>query len=100
MRKLGLYRAVSPVAPYMVLEIIWFSSFPALRVEKKEKVRERRHQTRSLFYSSLASLILKSTFILSPFSPMKYEPRGVTCREAVNECDVPETCTGDSSQVS
>ncbi|KAG8139840.1 hypothetical protein E2320_002607, partial [Naja naja] len=28
----------------------------------------------------------------------KYEPRGVTCREAVNECDVPETCTGDSSQ--
>lgn len=31
---------------------------------------------------------------------MKYEPRGVTCREAVNECDVPETCTGDSSQVS
>ncbi|XP_042327774.1 disintegrin and metalloproteinase domain-containing protein 11 isoform X1 [Sceloporus undulatus] len=28
----------------------------------------------------------------------KYEPRGVTCREAVNECDIPETCTGDSSQ--
>ncbi|XP_070584069.1 disintegrin and metalloproteinase domain-containing protein 11 isoform X2 [Erythrolamprus reginae] len=28
----------------------------------------------------------------------KYEPRGITCREAVNECDVPETCTGDSSQ--
>ncbi|KAH0626959.1 hypothetical protein JD844_002287 [Phrynosoma platyrhinos] len=30
--------------------------------------------------------------------PLKYEPRGVTCREAVNECDIPETCTGDSSQ--
>ncbi|NWI02685.1 ADA11 protein, partial [Tichodroma muraria] len=30
----------------------------------------------------------------------KYEPRGVSCREAVNECDIPETCTGDSSQVS
>ncbi|XP_007424897.1 disintegrin and metalloproteinase domain-containing protein 11 [Python bivittatus] len=28
----------------------------------------------------------------------KYEPRGVTCREAVNECDIPEACTGDSSQ--
>uniref|UniRef100_A0A669PX81 ADAM metallopeptidase domain 11 n=1 Tax=Phasianus colchicus TaxID=9054 RepID=A0A669PX81_PHACC len=28
----------------------------------------------------------------------KYEPRGVSCREAVNECDIPETCTGDSSQ--
>ncbi|KAM9656165.1 disintegrin and metalloproteinase domain-containing protein 11 isoform 13-T13 [Morphnus guianensis] len=30
----------------------------------------------------------------------KYEPRGVSCREAVNECDIPESCTGDSSQVS
>ncbi|XP_067412344.1 disintegrin and metalloproteinase domain-containing protein 11 [Emydura macquarii macquarii] len=28
----------------------------------------------------------------------KYEPRGASCREAVNECDIPETCTGDSSQ--
>ncbi|XP_051774990.1 disintegrin and metalloproteinase domain-containing protein 11 isoform X2 [Erpetoichthys calabaricus] len=28
----------------------------------------------------------------------KYEPRGVVCREAVNDCDVPESCTGDSSQ--
>ncbi|XP_061872722.1 disintegrin and metalloproteinase domain-containing protein 11-like [Colius striatus] len=28
----------------------------------------------------------------------KYEPRGVACREAVNECDIPESCTGDSSQ--
>ncbi|XP_009882035.1 PREDICTED: disintegrin and metalloproteinase domain-containing protein 11, partial [Charadrius vociferus] len=27
-----------------------------------------------------------------------YEPRGVSCREAVNECDIPESCTGDSSQ--
>uniref|UniRef100_A0A669EGF1 ADAM metallopeptidase domain 11 n=1 Tax=Oreochromis niloticus TaxID=8128 RepID=A0A669EGF1_ORENI len=28
----------------------------------------------------------------------KYELRGVTCRSAVNDCDIPETCTGDSSQ--
>ncbi|XP_056152670.1 disintegrin and metalloproteinase domain-containing protein 11 [Lampris incognitus] len=28
----------------------------------------------------------------------RYELRGVTCREAVNDCDIPETCTGDSSQ--
>ncbi|KAM9837929.1 LOW QUALITY PROTEIN: disintegrin and metalloproteinase domain-containing protein 11 [Aulostomus maculatus] len=28
----------------------------------------------------------------------RYELRGVTCREAVNDCDIPETCPGDSSQ--
>ncbi|XP_017560032.1 disintegrin and metalloproteinase domain-containing protein 11 isoform X2 [Pygocentrus nattereri] len=28
----------------------------------------------------------------------RYEQRGVVCREAVNDCDVPEMCTGDSSQ--
>uniref|UniRef100_A0A8C4GKN9 ADAM metallopeptidase domain 11 n=1 Tax=Dicentrarchus labrax TaxID=13489 RepID=A0A8C4GKN9_DICLA len=28
----------------------------------------------------------------------KYELRGATCRNAVNDCDIPETCTGDSSQ--
>uniref|UniRef100_A0A8C5QJ62 ADAM metallopeptidase domain 11 n=1 Tax=Leptobrachium leishanense TaxID=445787 RepID=A0A8C5QJ62_9ANUR len=27
----------------------------------------------------------------------KYEPRGTICRGPVNECDVPETCPGDSS---
>ncbi|KTF84275.1 hypothetical protein cypCar_00021508, partial [Cyprinus carpio] len=27
-----------------------------------------------------------------------YEQRGVICRDAVNGCDVPETCTGDSSK--
>ncbi|KAA8585366.1 hypothetical protein FQN60_004060 [Etheostoma spectabile] len=31
-------------------------------------------------------------------SGCKYELRGVVCREVVNECDIPETCTGDSSQ--
>ncbi|XP_016529878.1 disintegrin and metalloproteinase domain-containing protein 11-like isoform X5 [Poecilia formosa] len=31
-------------------------------------------------------------------SGCKYELRGVACREAVNDCDIPETCTGDSSQ--
>ncbi|XP_071776451.1 disintegrin and metalloproteinase domain-containing protein 11 isoform X1 [Centroberyx gerrardi] len=28
----------------------------------------------------------------------RYELRGVTCREAVNDCDIPETCMGDTSQ--
>ncbi|XP_067869357.1 disintegrin and metalloproteinase domain-containing protein 11 isoform X2 [Heterodontus francisci] len=28
----------------------------------------------------------------------QYEPRGVICRQAVNDCDIAETCTGDSSQ--
>ncbi|MEQ2179310.1 hypothetical protein GOODEAATRI_023424, partial [Goodea atripinnis] len=28
----------------------------------------------------------------------KYELRGVMCRDAVNDCDIPETCMGDSSQ--
>ncbi|KAJ3600902.1 hypothetical protein NHX12_031875 [Muraenolepis orangiensis] len=28
----------------------------------------------------------------------RYELRGAVCREAVNDCDIPETCTGDSSQ--
>ncbi|XP_067825269.1 disintegrin and metalloproteinase domain-containing protein 11 [Heptranchias perlo] len=28
----------------------------------------------------------------------QYEPRGVICRQAVNNCDIAETCTGDSSQ--
>ncbi|XP_061700980.1 disintegrin and metalloproteinase domain-containing protein 11-like isoform X4 [Syngnathoides biaculeatus] len=31
-------------------------------------------------------------------SGCKYELRGVVCREAVNDCDIAETCTGDSSQ--
>ncbi|XP_076000464.1 disintegrin and metalloproteinase domain-containing protein 11-like [Genypterus blacodes] len=31
-------------------------------------------------------------------SGCKYELRGAVCREAVNDCDIPETCTGDSSQ--
>ncbi|XP_049320675.1 disintegrin and metalloproteinase domain-containing protein 11 isoform X6 [Astyanax mexicanus] len=28
----------------------------------------------------------------------RYEQRGIMCRDAVNDCDVPEMCTGDSSQ--
>ncbi|XP_071375618.1 disintegrin and metalloproteinase domain-containing protein 11 [Centroberyx affinis] len=28
----------------------------------------------------------------------RYELRGVTCREAVNDCDISETCMGDTSQ--
>lgn len=33
------------------------------------------------------------------FMLWQYEQRGVVCRDAVNDCDIPETCTGDSSQV-
>lgn len=28
----------------------------------------------------------------------RYELRGATCRESVSDCDIPETCMGDSSQ--
>lgn len=42
-----------------------------------------------------AGLLLNRWFASGP----QYEPRGVSCREAVNECDIAETCTGDSSQV-
>ena len=39
-------------------------------------------------------------FILTLFDAVpQYEQRGVVCRDAVNDCDIPETCTGDSSQV-
>ncbi|XP_068605841.1 disintegrin and metalloproteinase domain-containing protein 11 [Brachionichthys hirsutus] len=31
-------------------------------------------------------------------SGCKYELRGAACRDAVNDCDIPESCTGDSSQ--
>ncbi|XP_056436202.1 disintegrin and metalloproteinase domain-containing protein 11-like isoform X2 [Gadus chalcogrammus] len=31
-------------------------------------------------------------------SGCRYELRGAVCRDAVNDCDIPETCTGDSSQ--
>uniref|UniRef100_A0A803Y6S2 ADAM metallopeptidase domain 22 n=1 Tax=Meleagris gallopavo TaxID=9103 RepID=A0A803Y6S2_MELGA len=30
----------------------------------------------------------------------RFEPRGVLCREAVNDCDIAENCTGNSSQCS
>lgn len=33
------------------------------------------------------------------YAVTQYERRGVVCRDAVNDCDIPETCTGDSSQV-
>uniref|UniRef100_A0A673Z9J8 ADAM metallopeptidase domain 11 n=1 Tax=Salmo trutta TaxID=8032 RepID=A0A673Z9J8_SALTR len=31
-------------------------------------------------------------------SGCRYELRGAVCRQAVNDCDIPESCTGDSSQ--
>ncbi|XP_070584265.1 disintegrin and metalloproteinase domain-containing protein 22 [Erythrolamprus reginae] len=33
-------------------------------------------------------------------SKCQFELKGVVCREAVNDCDIPETCKGDSSQCS
>ncbi len=46
----------------------------------------------SIFFFSY-NLVLFILFVL------QYEQRGVICRDAVNDCDVPETCTGDSSKV-
>ncbi|XP_009636806.1 disintegrin and metalloproteinase domain-containing protein 11 [Egretta garzetta] len=46
--------------------------------------------------SDTVHLFSVMALVLNPVSP--YEPRGVSCREAVNECDIPESCTGDSSQ--
>lgn len=40
-----------------------------------------------------------SCSLMSLDAVFQYEQRGVVCREAVNDCDIPETCTGDSSQV-
>ncbi|KAE8596116.1 hypothetical protein XENTR_v10015976 [Xenopus tropicalis] len=31
-------------------------------------------------------------------SDCKFNPKEMICREAVNDCDIPETCTGNSSQ--
>ncbi|XP_053117883.1 disintegrin and metalloproteinase domain-containing protein 22 isoform X8 [Hemicordylus capensis] len=30
----------------------------------------------------------------------RFEAKGVVCREAVNDCDIPESCTGESNQCS
>lgn len=41
---------------------------------------------------------LKSNAVLFSFSCQFY-PRGYSCRYAVNDCDISETCSGDSGQV-
>lgn len=46
----------------------------------------------------LTGLIVLSAFHIA-YASRQYELRGVTCREAANDCDIPEICTGDSSQV-
>lgn len=60
--KLGLCRAVNSAAPCMVLRIIWFSSFPALTVEKRDKVRERPHLTYCFVFPLPANIKLHFYF--------------------------------------
>uniref|UniRef100_A0A8C4E9V7 Disintegrin and metalloproteinase domain-containing protein 11 n=1 Tax=Dicentrarchus labrax TaxID=13489 RepID=A0A8C4E9V7_DICLA len=47
-------------------------------------------------FLNFSSCTQRGLILLKSFSP--YELRGATCRNAVNDCDIPETCTGDSSQ--
>lgn len=46
------------------------------------------NETQNLFRFNLSCVLLQMEF------------RGIVCRDAVNDCDIPEICSGNSSQVS
>lgn len=61
--------------------------------------------TVEVFYNDWMSVfwlflvVLTSKIVSDLLWLIQYELRGVMCREAVNDCDIAETCTGDTSQV-
>lgn len=53
--------------------------------------------TSSIFL--LAWRLQKCQVLTSSRFTRQFHPRGYSCRYAVNDCDISETCSGDSGQV-
>ena len=54
-------------------------------------------RTKSFFF--LNNFHNSNSFFLLSLSSHQFYPRGYSCRYAVNDCDISETCSGDSGQV-